>query len=1157
MKTELTKKARIIAAAIVLGFASGLPAQADDTELFVGDNFSAADAEPNVLFIIDTSGSMQAIVGTAPQYDPAIVYDGACSNERIYWRQGSGEPPVDACNAGSSQSGNWFNAQALKCDAAQQLIDQIGFSSLDFFARFDSLAALSEWLPLSTDDTARDQLIECANDSGVHGDGEDVAKLWAADGDNGPWSDNSAAEVAWGTGNTGTQYITYSGNYLNWRASPESIPDTRISVVRDVTRNLLDSSSDINVGLMRFNDNQGVDDAAAEGGMVIYDIEPIESAREPMKQVVSTLDANGFTPLSETLYEAGQYYHGRGVFYGLDSVGEGGVSQPSVPESRTGPNLELYQSPAEDALCRKNFIILLTDGAPTRDQGADSLITGLPGFADATGNTACEGTGDGACLDEMAAYLFGTDLDGDPANGIQNVSTYTIGFAIDLPLLETTAQRGGGEYFTVDDVSGLEEAFQDILREIREDNTTFAAPAVAVNAFNRTQSLDDLFFAVFKADSTPHWDGNLKKYKFLGNQIVGANQNAPAVNPNTGFFNENAQSFWSAEADGGNVTRGGAANRLPGPIVRRLYTHTGSNDDLTADVNQLVASNAALTDAMLGIGAAGDPDRDTLIDWARGTDVLDEDADGDTADTRSIMGDPLHSAPAVVVYGGATGSPDLDDATVYVGTNDGYLHAFDVVTGDELFAFIPQELLANLPVLFRNADSPNKTYGLDGPIQVLRRDLNADGIIDAGAGDRVILYVGMRRGGTHYYALDVSRPNSPKLLWQVGRNQLTRLGQTWSTPIISRVDIDGVAQNSQNTVLIIGGGYDTGQDNPGYSTDTFGNAIYMLDAETGALLWSAGPDDSNNLTLDEMTNAIPSTVRVIDLNNDEFADRMYVGDMGGRVWRFDVFNGQVRDELVSGGVIASLGAADLDSPTVAENRRFYNAPDVALVPRKNDSYLNIAIGSGYRAHPLNTATEDRFYGIRDYSVFEQLSQGDYDTISENPIRDADPQLVDVTNDASPALPLGALGWKLSVPGEKVLSESRTFAGTVIFTTFSPTPSASACVPGRGSNKLYQVSILDASPVTNLDGIGGSEILTVSDRARDLAQTGIAPTPTFLFPSPTAAAGGEPCEGEDCTCVGGDCGIPTPQCVVGLEACDVDFGNPAVRTFWTQRDIDPL
>ena len=60
-----------------------------------------------------------------------------------------------------------------------------------------------------------------------------------------------------------------------------------------------------------------------------------------------------------------------------------------------------------------------------------------------------------------------------------------------------------------------------------------------------------------------------------------------------------------------------------------------------------------------------------------------------------------------------------------------------------------------------------------------------------------------------------------------------------------------------------------------------------------------------------MTNAIPGEVRAVDLTGDGFADRMYAADMGGRVWRFDIRNGQPASSLVWGGVFASLGLGDV------------------------------------------------------------------------------------------------------------------------------------------------------------------------------------------------------------------------------------------------------
>src|SRR5690606_34786041 len=88
-----------------------------------------------------------------------------------------------------------------------------------------------------------------------------------------------------------------------------------------------------------------------------------------------------------------------------------------------------------------------------------------------------------------------------------------------------------------------------------------------------------------------------------------------------------------------------------------------------------------------------------------------------------------------------------------------------------------------------------------------------------------------------------------------------------------------------------------------------------------------------------MDYSIPSDVRVIDLDGNGFADRMYVGDMGGQVWRFDIANGETATNLVTGGVIAQLGAAPSADPDLADTRRFYYAPDVAIVNSRGYDFL--------------------------------------------------------------------------------------------------------------------------------------------------------------------------------------------------------------------------
>ncbi|MBT8423117.1 MAG: PQQ-binding-like beta-propeller repeat protein, partial [Gammaproteobacteria bacterium] len=688
--------------------------------------------------------------------------------------------------------------------------------------------------------------------------------------------------------------------------------------------------------------------------------------------------------------------------------------------------------------------------------------------------------------------------------------------------------------------------------------TTFVSPTVSVNTFNKIETRNDLFIAMFEADNKPLWDGNLKKYQLIGGEIVGADGTTPVVDPNTGFFSDTAQNLWASSVDGSEVQLGGASALQPDPASRNLYVNVGGDTSvaLTDTANQLLDGNASLTDAMLTLGAAGDPSRANLLAFSRGQDVLDSDDDGDTTDARQFMGDPLHAKPVSVVYGGSAASPDAADAVVYVATNEGFLHAINGKTGQELWAFMPRQLLPNLKNWYVNDSSTIKGYGLDGDVRARQVDLNGNGVIEPAAGDKVILYFGMRRGGNRYFALDVSDRNAPELLWSKDSSDFPGLGQTWSMPMVTRVDIQGATQNSDQAVLVFGGGYDTGQDSVAYSTDSVGNGIYMVDADSGNLLWRVGPDAGAQLQKNKMQNAIPAAVRVLDMNSDGFADRMYAGDLGGRLWRFDIFNGQPATDLVKGGVIASLGAADMGSPTVAASRRFYNTPDVSLVRRESASYLAISIGSGYRAHPLDQQVADSFYSIRDYSPFRQLNGPEYSTLEGNMVTHDDARLADIAGSAGgppPTVPAGAMGWRLDMPtGEKVLAQSRTFQEKVFFTSYSPNTSgtANACVPQRGSNKLYIVGVEDGKPPYNLDGVGSDTDLTIEDRAQQLKQTGIAPDVAFLFQAdPDPAPGGVNQQPGGC----GNASGVRPRCLIGLESCPADFCNAPVRTFWTQDD----
>jgi len=1114
------QKATWTSISLVLALMSAAPAMADDTELLLINPDPTQTPIPNVMFILDTSGSMGSGETTNKPYDSATPYSGLCDNTAVYWTDVDILPICD----GTGSNTKWVYKSDFYCDFATQQILGIGsFSN-----------TMVQWRDGGKDGTGTGAVqwqyiapgynnapVECQADSGTHGDGRPTF-LWAASGTNltDPFTNDAKTGLSWGSAPRNLGYTMYDGNYLNWKASPQPITMTRLNIMKEVTKKVLQSVNNMNVGIMRFN-NQ-------EGGPVQLALTDLNTNRATIVSAIDNLGAGGWTPLSETLYENALYWLGMPAEYG-ERINE----TPTDPAALVNNAPEIYGQPTLD-VCAKNYNVILTDGAPTQDTESQTLVPTLPNFSTITGRSSCIAGGDGGCLVDVSEYLGKVDTSNN--DGTQTVTTHTIGFTVDLPLLRDTALASGGQYFLADDVETLTLALLSILANINDRSLSFSAPAVSVNTFNRTQNLNDLYLTMFGAKAKTHWPGNLKKYKITNRVITDVN-NLAAVNPLTGFFFDTAKSYWTVGgADGNDVRLGGAANQLPDPTVRNLFTNNGSSNVLSSSSNLITPSNAgAFTLANFGLtGATGEPTKDQLIRWMRGEDVRDEDNNIATT-VRNAMGDPLHSQPAAIVYGGSPTNPDV---VIYTATNDGYLHAIDGATGTELWSFVPKQLLSNMTRLFFDPAAKFKNYGIDGSVVPVVKDTNKNGIVDGS--DFVILIFGMRRGGSTYFALDVTNKNSPNLLWTSSE---PGMGQSWSTPVVARIDINTTGQNTEKAVVIFGGGYDNVHDTATQPTtpDGAGAGIYMLDLMSGNVLWRAGPDAGANRQLPNMTRAMPTQMRVVDTSGDGFADRMYGSDLGGQIWRFDIVNGQAPSTLVNGGVIARLGAEGLATPSAAETRRFYTSPDVSLFNEVLQSrrFIAVSIGSGYRAHPFDLSATDRFYSLRDPNVFRVLSQTEYDNYAI--ITEA--SLIDVSGKKDVIITKNDDGWMFTLPSnQKVLSDSVTFDDSVFFVGFSPDNIAAAsCAVGQGTNFLYRMSVINGDPVVNnLDALDPND--ADDARRKTLAQGGIAPSPTILFPSP-----------DDPSCTGAACSPPPIGCV-GVECFDPDFRNNPVRTLWTQDGI---
>jgi len=801
---------------------------------------------------------------------------------------------------------------------------------------------------------------------------------------------------------------------------------------------------------------------------------PLLTSREALVERVQTLPALGETPVLDAFFETARYMIGGEVVHGRrrgeqrsgnryhrlshpDSYTDGHVLRPmgcdpAHPEAagcvdETIEGNPVY-TPPPSSQCRANQIVLVTDGEPAQ------TATDTPARIRAlTGTTSCEATSDSeACAAELAGWLDAGDADRAP------VRVSTIGFGLDSPFLDSVAAAGGGRAYSVSSGAALSLALTEIGRSAAHEGATLTGPSVSVSQFNRASHRDDVYLGLFEPAGTGTlWPGNIKRYGLGplpddGFGLIDA-EGLPALDPATGRFAADARSWWSATADGAAVPRGGAASRLPSE--RRLLTWPAASVGEAHGARTLVdfdEGNASILAADLGVDEA---ERTDTIRWLRGFDVLDEDGDTVVNEARRRMGAAIHTTPAIIDY--ATSDPD-GESIVFAGTQEGFLHAIDTASGRERFGFLPFELYRDAAPLMAAAPGGMR-YGLDGPVTAWTSDENRNGVVDPG--ESAYVTVGMRRGGGHYYTLDVSDPDEPSLAWTIDRTRegFEALRQTWSAmrPATLRADPDETADGrSVRPALVFASGYDPVSDDrtEGRPRPTRrqqgGGEIYLIDPHTGDLL--------HGVTGHRMWYPIPSDVSVVDVELDGITDMLLVGDLAGQLWRVNLVPSRTGDGSFAATVPAATVVLDVTGFPVKtgdeHDRRFFHAPDVALMSDGSEpSALGVAIGTGRRDHPLQLTTRDRLYMLT-------LPRSASVAVS------ADPSMHDATDTPGGAGP-DKRGWYIDMerPGEKVLGSPVIVDGRVLFTSYVPGQGAAdPCEPDLGTGRFHAVDAFSAAPV---------------------------------------------------------------------------------------------
>ena len=690
----------------------------------------------------------------------------------------------------------------------------------------------------------------------------------------------------------------------------------------------------------------------------------------------------------------------------------------------------------------------------------------------------------------------------DYLNSEFDVKTYTItpkqntNKKLYQNLLSMSRKGGTGLPVMFDTTEELTAALTNIIEEVVTQGSSFVQAGVTVSQQNRLEHDNQLYYAQFEPSTNSSWPGNLKKYKFKSDAVRDQNEEE-AVDLTTGLFKEDSHSYWtdSLIIDGNNVRKGGAAEELARLFSfsansytssREVYTDKGSTSGLLSSLTIEAADLGINSDGEIGEFTA-DEAADIVKEWMKGVTY---DPATDSYSANKEMGDPLHSEPKLLRYKtgeDADGNAILKTLSIY-GTNQGFIHAVNTsdAEGTEEWSYVPGALLSRMKEFYINdiVDNPeNRLYGVDGEVTIAHADTNFNLYVDDD--EKVIMYVGFRRGGSSYYALDISN-GTPSLLFDIHNTDtgFASMGQTWAEPTIANMKIGG----EPKAVAIFSAGYDESQDTAGTasSSDSVGNDIFIVNALTGNLLWKA----SNSSAAGDLKYGMVGKIDTFGFNSLGLAEHFYASDLGGQLFRFDIDNSG-SDFSITGKKIASLqgtGGAE-------NNRRFYYGPSVGyFIEPDGTSYMTIAIGSGYRAHPLDKTVQDHVYLVRDEAIFK-------DEFPSVVLSD----LVDITNnfdsaDIKAKIDAGKKGWYLSLDksiGEKVISEVTTTFGKVLVTTYIPEATkVDACTPVVGKGRLYAMNVSDGTPIADLDEDGTDN--EYQDRYVGLITPGISPPAQVLY-----------------------------------------------------------
>ena len=735
---------------------------------------------------------------------------------------------------------------------------------------------------------------------------------------------------------------------------------------------------------------------------------------------VDNVYAGGGTYLTPALNIAKSYF----------ANGYGGFPSPRIPNAK----------------CQANYLIVISDGVFANPRGAANAARDL--------------------------------------NNQYQIKTFAVGFA-SSSFTASTKQNyvnlavSGGTVAPMyaDNEAEMIAKLTDAIKQVVSGALTFNSPAV----MSDKQKGDFIYQSTFKYSKNTQWQGHLKKHKF---------------DSKTGKLA--ATEEWDA-ADKLNKKSYSSRN---------LWT---TSIGVTGLNNFTTSNRSNLKSLLFPRKSATDDETDKLINFIRGIDSYDEDGDSNTTESRLKLADIYHANINIVgpVEGTSIsndGSANYDKKDVHynakknyeifktgnscgtscnsrtevvlAGANSGIYHAFRAEDGEELWGYIPPNIIGKLSTMVTSkANASNAIYGIDGSATV--KDIYFDDTPNDGVNNprwRTIVMSALGAGGHGFFVLDITNISSPKHLFAIENDPFDKkvkiwgideqkreysytggsidanydyrkLGETWSTPRIIRIKHDG----KDKWVAVVGGGFN-GATNPNY-----GSAVFVIDLESeGVLLKKIDIEDTS---ASDIVNSVPSDLVLITANGTEKANYngalVYTADLEGKVTKIN---------LTDKGTMYETTTLFNAQSTNKNGRYIFSKPETTI----RDSKLWLYFGTGDKQKLQKQASDikNRLYGIKDkdFPNFKTVPAGTISqckTGSNNCPGESD------------------LGWYIDLDkSKKVTSEPTIDKKVVYFPVYEPKPASNVC--DTGDAILYSANSTCGSAIQRKLGKGVLSKVIVQD-----------------------------------------------------------------------------